>query len=92
MEISLEELNMIVQEVLTRNKRYPDLPTLGVRNTLGKCVLQYSIEGIFIEEYATVPDACDATGVGYALITRVANPNDSLEVGGGYRWVYKENI
>lgn len=60
----------------------------GKTHTANKPILQYTKNGIFIQEFSSVNDAVNKTGISRsALANCLANLSQSC---GGYNWCYKE--
>lgn len=57
---------------------------------LSKPVLQYTLDMVFIKEYASVSEASRQTGISHAHITECCNGKYGLKTAGGYIWKYKD--
>ena len=59
-----------------------------IRNKTWKCIIQYNLNGIFINEYRSAKDAEDIMGINRKNISN--NIRGKSKTAGGYIWKYKE--
>lgn len=64
----------------TRNKK--------VAMRLGKAVVQYTTDGVFMAEYSSIHEAERVTGIAKSSICKVCR--GKLKTAGGYEWCYEE--
>jgi hypothetical protein len=65
----------------------------GIKKKLGKSILQYSINGEFIQEYICVADASRFLGLpkhGYVSIISCANNKKNQVTAYGFKWKWKQ--
>ncbi len=66
-------------------------PTPKATGNVGKCVLQYDLNGNFIAEYANAREAEKCTGIGYKLISRVCLGQRKQACGFIFKFKTKQN-
>ena len=69
-----------------RNKYYSDRRN-GINNKGNKTVLQYDLNGVFIEEYISIAQAKRETGVSNSVISKCCK--GEYKTAGSYIWKYK---
>lgn len=62
---------------------------LGNKNGIGRAVVQYDINGGFIQEYPSALQASNETSIGAGSIAEVCRKNTYRKTAGGYIWRYK---
>lgn len=71
-------------------KLITDLTTNKENQRGKKKVVQFSINGVFINEFKSIRHASNFTGIGKAQISRVCNKIPNYKTAGGFIWKYND--
>lgn len=70
--------NKIVSQKMTNHK------------SVSKCVIQFTKDGIFVNEYQSAREASRQTGICFSNISACCNNKPHVKSAGGYVWKFKE--
>lgn len=62
----------------------------GINNKKNKAVLQYTLDGILVDEFHSMMEASRQIGVNQRNLSKCCNKKNSYNTLGGYKWEFKD--